>query len=279
MKTHNPMEPPNLRSPNLIQGRSGLIGHTGFVGSNLLSQFDIDACFNSKNIDTLDGETFDWLFCAGAPGVKWRANQDPEADQASLFRLMTHLERVQARHLVLISTVDVYDTPVGVNEDTPIAVEHLQPYGKHRFQLEAFAQSHFSRTFIIRLPGLFGTGLKKNVLFDFLTGNNLQAIHTDAIFQFYDLSRFRQDFENTLDHALPLVNFAVPPLRVGAIAEECFGQPFENRPSGVLPPRYDMQTRYGALWGGEGPYIINESVTLQAIKRFVEHFPQLPPPA
>lgn len=279
MKPQNPMETPNLIPSHLIQGRCGLIGHTGFVGSNLLAQFDIDACYNSKNIETLDGETFDWLFCAGAPGVKWRANQEPEADQASLLRLMAHLEGAQAKHLVLISTVDVYDLPLGVNEDTPIAVERLQPYGKHRFQLESFVQSRFPRSFIIRLPGLFGAGLKKNILFDFLTNNNLRAIHTDAIFQFYDLSRFRQDFERALHHAVPLVNFAVPPLRVGAIAAECFGKPFENRPEGAIPPRYDMQTRYGALWGSEGPYIVNDYEAMQAIKHFVDRFPHRSPSA
>ena len=39
-----------------IEGRSCLIGHTGFVGSNLLRQATFDATYNSSSIDSIDDE-------------------------------------------------------------------------------------------------------------------------------------------------------------------------------------------------------------------------------
>lgn len=61
---------------------------------------------------------------------------------------------------MLISTVGVYKNPNGVDEDTPIDTDGLQPYGQNRYYLEQFIQDNFDVT-IIRLSGLFGNGLKK----------------------------------------------------------------------------------------------------------------------
>ncbi|MFQ5504898.1 MAG: pyridine nucleotide transhydrogenase, partial [Planctomycetota bacterium] len=88
--------------------RRALIGHTGFVGQNLQRQGSFDGLYNSGNIESIADRSYDLLVCAGAPGVKWKANQEPEVDLASIQRLIRSLERVAARKLVLISTVDVY---------------------------------------------------------------------------------------------------------------------------------------------------------------------------
>ncbi len=37
-----------------------LIGHTGFVGSNLLKQAEFDRCYNSKNIEEIVDEQFEF---------------------------------------------------------------------------------------------------------------------------------------------------------------------------------------------------------------------------
>ena len=97
-----------------------LIGVTGFVGGNLQQQMAFDAGFHSRNIDTMAGGDYSLVVCAGAPAEKWRANQAPEADQASLARLTAALEQVQADRVVLVSTVDVYPSPVAVDEAAPI---------------------------------------------------------------------------------------------------------------------------------------------------------------
>ena len=146
---------------------SALIGYTGFVGSNILLQQPFGFTYNSKNIEEIKNKTFDLIVCAGAPGTKWIANKNPEADLASINKLIENLQTVTCKKLVLISTIDVYSPVLGVNENTKIDLSTLQPYSKHRRMLEEFVENKFD-SLVIRLPGIFGTGLKKNVIFDLL---------------------------------------------------------------------------------------------------------------
>ncbi|MDZ4818399.1 MAG: NAD-dependent epimerase/dehydratase family protein, partial [Planctomycetota bacterium] len=143
-----------------------LIGYTGFVGGTLNRQHRFEYGFNSKNIETLAGESFDLLICAGAPAEKWKANKEPEQDQANLARLTTALRRCRAERLVLISTVDVYPDPRDIDEDSKIDRSKLAPYGLNRLELEDFVALHFLKVHTLRLPALFGHGLKKNFIYD-----------------------------------------------------------------------------------------------------------------
>ena len=70
---------------------NALIGHTGFVGSNLALQLPFEAKFSSRNIGDIRGKTFDTIVCAGAYAAKWKANQDPQADREAVERLMAPL--------------------------------------------------------------------------------------------------------------------------------------------------------------------------------------------
>lgn len=89
----------------------------------------------------------------------------------SINILLNHLQKVKARKFILISTIDVYDKPVDVDENTIINVQGLQPYGLHRYYVENWVKSNFDDYLILRLPALFGKGLKKNFIFDLLTIN------------------------------------------------------------------------------------------------------------
>jgi nucleoside-diphosphate-sugar epimerase len=173
---------------------SALIGHTGFVGGNLARRRRFDECYNSTNIERIAGRAFDLVVCAGAPAEKWKANRDPEADRRVLDRLWTALKGASAAKVVLISTVDVYARPVGVDEDDDVEAGRATPYGRHRHELERRVADHFD-ALVVRLPGLFGEGLKKNVIYDFLHDNNLDQIDRRAAYQFYPLSRLWDDVE------------------------------------------------------------------------------------
>src|SRR6185503_13593897 len=103
-------------------------------------------------------------------------------------------EKVRARAAVLISTVDVYPQSVDVDEDTPVNVEAHHAYGKHRFLLERFFVERFD-TLVVRLPGLYGDGLKKNAIYDLLHDNQVEKIDSEGRFQFYGLDRLWGDVE------------------------------------------------------------------------------------
>ena len=109
-----------------------LIGFSGFVGTTLLKQAAFEAKFRASNIAAIEGQSFDTVVCAGAPAQKWIANQAPEADRQNIDSLIAHLKTVQCKTFVLISTVDVFKDPVGVDERTPVDAAGLHAYGLHR---------------------------------------------------------------------------------------------------------------------------------------------------
>lgn len=232
-----------------------LIGYTGFVGSNLLRNASYGGLFNSKNIDEIRGREFDRIICAGVSAVKWLANKEPEADRIGIEKLTDALENVKARQFVLISTVDVYPWPRGVTEADEPDLVISQPYGKHRRLLEQWVCDHFEECIIVRLPALFGAGLKKNAIFDLMTGNMTDKISPNGCFQWYPMRRFSDDLEKIVNSDLRLVNIAVEPMRTKDIVERFF-KTTAIGPDSLPPVKYDMRTLYPHLLGGDGHYHI-----------------------
>ncbi len=248
--------------------RTALIGHSGLVGSTLLRQTTFDDCYRSTNIEQIRGRSYDLLVCAGAPAEKWRANQEPERDRENIERLMTNLAAVNAKHVVLISTVDVYAVPVAVDENSAEDSTSATAYGRHRFALEQFVRSRFDTT-CLRLPGLFGYGLKKNIIFDLLNANNMSAMCAESMFQFYPLHRLWADVTTARAHQLGLMNLAVEPVSVRDVARVGFGIDFQN-PAVTRPARYDMRTIHAPLFGGRDGYLLPAERVLAEIGDFVQ---------
>lgn len=147
---------------------TALVGYTGFVGSNLKVQFEFDALYNSQNIEEAFGTRPDLLVYAGVRAEKYLANKDPGRDMDLIREAMDNISGIMPERLVLISTIDVYKNPVDVNEDTPIETEGLHPYGANRYRLERWAMDNVPNVHVIRLPGLFGKGIKKNFIYDLI---------------------------------------------------------------------------------------------------------------
>lgn len=247
---------------------TALIGHTGFVGSNLLRQRPFESTFNSANIDEIAGRSFDLIVCSGAPAEKWKANADPERDLDNIERLIRALEQVNTQKLVLISTVDVFAAPVEVDEDTPAPTAGLSSYGRHRRRLEQVVAGRFDVT-IVRLAGLYGRGLKKNAIHDLLYDHEVYKIDSRAVFQFYDIDRLWADIEIAMRNELALVHLPTEPVTVAEVARTAFGLEFRNEVS-PAPARYDILTRFGRLFGGGDKYVETKATELAGIAAFVE---------
>jgi hypothetical protein len=245
----------------------GVIGATGFVGGTICRQAEVAGAYNSRNIEDARGRTFDTLVCAGAPGAKWKANRDADGDLENIERLIGNLREVTADRFVLISTVDVFANPVGVDEATMVDTVRLEPYGRNRYHLEESVRGMFPRVSIVRLPGLFGTGLKKNFIYDLLNGNALHLTHRESTFQFYDMTNLWKDIKQVLAADLPLANLAVEPIKAGEIARECFAIEFKNETERP-PVHYDMRTGLAAEFGCSGPYLYSAGYTFRAVRRF-----------
>lgn len=244
-----------------------LIGHTGFVGSNLARQTQFSNLYNSSNIEEIRGKRCKLLVCCGAPAEKWKANNEPKKDLDNINRLISNMEKVTADNVILISTVDVYANPVEVDEDTEVDVSNLHAYGRNRRLLEEFVSERMG-AIIIRLPGVFGNNLKKNAIFDFIHNNQTDLIHTDSVYQFYFVGNLWRDINTARINDLNLVNLATPPLSIKEIVKTVFERDFVNRPHDH-PAFYDMRTKHDPVYGGSGGYISNKASVLSALRDFV----------
>ena len=252
---------------------NALIGYSGFVGGTLLRQRHFDALFRSINIQEITGREFNMVVCAGAPAQKWIANREPQADLEKIRQLMDHVGSIRCETFILVSTVDVFQQPVGVNEESPVAEDGLHPYGLHRRYLEQFVQKRFANHLVVRLPGLVGPGLRKNVIFDLHNTNQLHAIESRARFQFYPMVNLWSDISAALAAGLKLVHLTAAPITVEQVARDGFGRPFTQTREGI-PAAYDMQTLYAEVFGGQGAYQYSQRDTLQAIRAYAQSEPR-----
>lgn len=248
---------------------SALIGHSGFVGSTLKRQRGFEHQFRSSDIAGIDGGSFELVVCAGAPAQKWKANADPEADLRTIDGLIAHLDAITCEQLVLISTVDVFGDPTAVDESSDVRTEGLHAYGAGRRRLEEFVQERFDRHLVVRLPGLVGPGLRKNVIFDLLHDNNLEAVDSRGVFQFYPMVNLWWDIETALAAGLSLVHLTAAPVDVSTISRLGFGRRFENHLERPVA-RYDFRTRHADVFGASGAYQYAAGETITAVRAYAQ---------
>lgn len=244
-----------------------LIGHTGFVGGQLARDHPFEDFYNSKNVEKIAGRSFDLIVCSGAPAEKWKANCDPDADLANLDTLWNALRQAKAEKMILISTIDVFAVPIQGNEDDVVDPSRSTAYGRHRFELERRVADHFD-TLIVRLPGLFGPGLKKNAIFDLLHDHEIHKIDHRAFYQFYDITRLWADLKIAQAHQLRLLHLATEPISMFEVARAGFGVELVREPLDQ-PPRYDFRTKHAQLFGGHSGYLMSQHQVLQALRDFV----------
>jgi nucleoside-diphosphate-sugar epimerase len=250
---------------------SALIGYTGFVGGNIASQHEFEDLYNTSNINDIDGRDYDLVVSAATYAEMWKINQDPEGDLAQINGLIDRLKSIKVGKFVLISTVGVYKSPTGADENTAIELDGLSPYGKNRYHLEQFVRDNFD-ALIIRLPGLFGPGLKKNVIYDLMHDNMVENIHSEGVYQYYNLGNIWRDINRALDNNLNLVNFATEPIQTKELAEQCFGrQEFDQRPEGIKPAYWDMHSVRAEVFGGKNPYMYSKDQVLSDIRGFIKN--------
>lgn len=248
---------------------SALVGYTGFVGASLAKTGDFDLLVNRSNLESLRDARLQRLVCAALPAAKWIANQKPQEDADNIRRLEAVLRTVRAEAFVLISTIDVYPRLTGANETYDCTRETNHPYGTHRLGFEHFVRSLFPHASIVRLPALFGRGLKKNVLYDLLHDRQLERINPASRFQWYPLARLSQDLDTIETHRLSLVNLFSEPIETRSILEQLFAD--KKVGETVDPPAsYDLRTCYGALFGGDSRYVMSSAAVMCALREFVE---------
>jgi sugar phosphate isomerase/epimerase len=263
---------------------NGIVGYSGFVGSNLLQYYIFDNFYNSKNFEKAINKHFDVLFFCGLPAVKWYANKNPDEDYNNIENIKNILNTITCNKFILISTVDVYEATNNnlLNEDYDCNYDKNHTYGKHRYLFEKYISNKFENYHIIRLPALFGKGLKKNIIYDLINNNQIDKIPYYSSLQWYDLNRLKNDIEIVIKNNIKICNFFTEPLdtkdiikvfsKVYNINYDFQIEYLNSDDSFNKKIIYNICTKYSKLFGSNlNNYICDKNEVLDRIEEFLNY--------
>lgn len=249
---------------------NALFGYTGFVGNNLLKFFKFNHFYNSKNINDSKNKSFNKVFISCLPSKKWYANKFPEIDNENIDNIKKVLKTIKSNKIILISTIDVYEnTNKELNEDYNFNPENNHVYGRNRYNFELFIKKNFDNYLIIRLPALFGKGLKKNIIFDLLNNNQIEKIPYNSYFQWYDLEDLYNDINICEKNNIKECNFFTEPLNSKEIFKLFNYKNYSNNKKTII---YNLQTIHYKKFNNKNKYIRNKNIILNKIKNFILNY-------
>lgn len=244
-----------------------IVGWTGFVGQTLATKIGNADLYNSTNIQELRDKRYETIFFCGMPAEKWKINQRPAEDYENTQLLINILQTVSAGRFILVSTVDVFDCSISQCEVGREFSSH--PYGAHRRLMEGFVREKFPVYNILRLPGLFGKGLKKNIIYDLIHNNQVGAICPDSCFQWYNIDNIKDDIDKCVSEGLSEVNLVSPPISVRQIVSTFFPEKITDL-HGVNPVTYNLKTCHRA-----DSYWTTDASILKGLREYISYELQL----
>ena len=242
-----------------------LIGYSGFVGQQLIKDYgrQIGNIYNSKNIKHLPDMYHDTIIIAAPSAVKWQANKNPKEDLAKVQKLIDALLKTSVSNVIHISTCDVFDYSKG-NRNFELDQEFSdQPYSKHRRMLEEAVQTLNSH--ILRLPTIYGEGMKKNILFDLLTKNYdyLDTVNPYNRLQWINVTYIKPIIDYVIKEDIKILNVATQP-----IANKDIFDLFNYRSKSLATKPdivYDMKTTH-QIQG----YMMSKKAVLGDMRKFID---------
>jgi sugar phosphate isomerase/epimerase len=252
-----------------------LVGYSGFVGSNLLQFYNFDYFYNSKNFYEASNLCVDELYFCGIPAVKWHANKYPDEDDKIIENIKSILKTIKTNRIILISTIDVYENVnANYNEDYECNYKLNHKYGENRYKFELFIKYQFENYNIIRLPALFGKGLKKNIIYDLINNNELHNIPKNSEFQWYDLNWLKIDINIIIKNNIKICNLFTEPLETIEIIN-LFENNIQNINDNIYNNEkkmiYNTKTKYSSLFNSSiDGYVKNKEDVLINIKKFIK---------
>jgi nucleoside-diphosphate-sugar epimerase len=174
----------------------GIIGGKGFVGSAYVRWCERrkveHLVITRENYAEHLGTNCTLLINANGSSSKLLAERDPLRDfDLAVGTVRNSLHDFKYRRYIYLSSCEVYpncaDTEATV-EESPIDSRRQSHYGFHRYLAELCVKHVADEWLIFRMGGFTGPGLKKNAIFDILSGerlwldpaSELQFIGTDA---------------------------------------------------------------------------------------------------
>lgn len=241
-----------------------LIGYSGFIGQQLMKDYgkEIGNIYNSKNIKKLKDVRHDTIIIAAPSATKWQANKNPKEDLAKVFKLIEAIQGVEANEVIHLSTCDVFEySPKLLNFELDTTFS-AQPYSKHRQMLEEAVKGLNFR--ILRLPTVYGQGMKKNILFDLITKNYdyLDTVNPHNQLQWINVNKIKDMISFARSHDIKVFNCATPPIANQELFDlfKYKSKNYVSKPDIV----YDMKTIYNTH-----NYIFSKKEVIEDIKEFI----------
>ncbi len=219
-----------------------IVGYTGFVGGHLWEHLPDADVYNSKNIQLIQNKEYNSIYFTGLSATKWLINKEPLSDIMNILAIQKYLKTLKCNKFILISTIDIYND--------------MQPYGKHRIDFENWAleQCNLGNVCIVRLPAIYGPGLKKNIIFDYLNNKKINY-NAESTFQWYDVSNLWNDIHQNAN--TKILELYTEPLKLKEI----------------IPEEYVQQSLAPIITYNYSPkngYIDTKLNTLQQISKFIQ---------
>jgi hypothetical protein len=184
----------------LIKSNNIAIVGEGLIGKRLAKFANPTHTFNSKTLLDLPMNDYDTVYVAAPSGNRIWASENPRFDQASTGLLIRNLLVTRCNRIVLMSTGDTQVRP-----DTG--------YGKNRLELETAVRGRFSNHYIIRLPGLIGKDITKNILYDIKHKTEwVDKINGAVKQQWYLLDDLKYDVPKIINGDTRVVNLGSEPI-------------------------------------------------------------------
>ena len=246
----------------------GIVGANGFIGGHLASRFSKVRRYVRSNLAELENDESDVIIIAAAPATKWVANSDPAKDLSNIKKLIDSIRCIGNKKCILISTIDVFPGGITFSESNEILNDHPEGYGANRGYLEKELSKHLGDLHIVRLPGMFGPGLKKNLIYDLINDISVQNINRESTFQFYDVRSLPSQLTLILELGLEITNLATEPISVSEIYSACFNLDAPEIDVPIL--NYRMQTIYSEQLAGRlGPYLLSKQEVLSGMQQWI----------
>jgi nucleoside-diphosphate-sugar epimerase len=173
--------------------RFAVVGANGFIGSAVVRDLkrrtivplEVNSPTELSSIGSIDV-----LIDANGNSRKYVATDDPSLDfNLSVMSVLDRLLKLRPVTYVYLSSGEVYgdnQTPETTIEDNLPATLVRSNYGLNRYISELFVSHYSVRSFIVRLGGFVGYGLKKNPVFDIINNKPLR-VSPESRFQFIDV--------------------------------------------------------------------------------------------
>ena len=210
----------------MIKSNNIAIVGEGLIGKRLAKFVNPTHTFNSKTLLDLLMNEYDTVYVAAPSGNRIWASENPGFDQASIGLLIRNFLVTRCNRIVLMSTGDTQVRPDS-------------GYGKNRLELETAVRGRFENHYIIRLPGLIGNDITKNILYDIKHKTEWVSKINGAIKQqWYPLDDLEYDIPKIINDDERIVNLGSEPILNQNIVNQFSNTTNVNFESGV---DYDLK--------------------------------------